>query len=53
LTLWEIADEIGISRGSANMGLTEDLGMQRAEKFVPKLLSLEKGSRVPDDCDHW
>lgn len=43
LTIWEVADEVGISRGSANTILTEDLGMQRvATKFVPKLLSPEQ-----------
>jgi hypothetical protein len=43
LTVWEIADEVGISRGSANTILTEDLGMQGvAAKFVPKLLLLEQ-----------
>jgi hypothetical protein len=39
LTIWEIADEFAISRGSPNMILSEDLGMRRvAAKFVPKLL---------------
>ena len=39
LAIREVADEVGISRGSANKILTEDLGMRRvAAKFVPKLL---------------
>jgi hypothetical protein len=39
LTVREIADEVGISSGSANTILTKDLGMRRvAAKFVPKLL---------------
>jgi hypothetical protein len=39
LMIWEIADEIGISRGSTNTILTEDLGMGRvAAEFVAKLL---------------
>jgi hypothetical protein len=43
LTVREIADEVGISRGSANMILTEDWGMRRATtKFVPKMLSPEQ-----------
>jgi hypothetical protein len=43
LTIREIADEVGISRGSANTILTEDLGMQRVvAKSVPKLLLLEQ-----------
>jgi hypothetical protein len=43
LTVQEIADEVGISRGSASMILSEDLGMQRmAAKFVPNLLLLEQ-----------
>jgi hypothetical protein len=40
LTVQEIADEAGISRGSANTILTQDLGKQRvAAKLVAKLLS--------------
>jgi histone-lysine N-methyltransferase SETMAR len=43
LTVREIADEVGFSRGSANTILTEDVGMRRvAAKFVPKLLSPEQ-----------
>jgi hypothetical protein len=43
LTVQEIADEVGISRGSANMISTKDLGMRRvAAKSVPKLLSPEQ-----------
>ncbi|PNF35838.1 hypothetical protein B7P43_G09433, partial [Cryptotermes secundus] len=43
LTIREVADGVGISRGSANTILTEDLGMRRvAAKFVPKLLSPEQ-----------
>ncbi|PNF26463.1 hypothetical protein B7P43_G15372 [Cryptotermes secundus] len=43
LAFREVADEVGISRGSANTILTEDLGMRRvAAKFVPKLLSPEQ-----------
>jgi ribosomal protein S25 len=43
LTIQEIAVEVGISRGSANTILTEDLGMRRVvEKFLPKLLSPEQ-----------
>jgi predicted DNA-binding protein YlxM (UPF0122 family) len=39
----EIADEVGISRGSANMILTEDLCTQKVmAKFVSKLLSLKQ-----------
>jgi hypothetical protein len=37
LTIYEVADEVGISRGSANTILTEDLGMGRAAaKSVPR-----------------
>jgi hypothetical protein len=43
LTVQEIADEIGISTGSAHSILTEDLHMCRVvAKFVPKLLSQEQ-----------
>jgi predicted transcriptional regulator len=43
LTIQEIADEVGISTGSANSILTEDLHMCRVlEKFVAKLLSQEQ-----------
>ncbi|PNF29631.1 hypothetical protein B7P43_G16519, partial [Cryptotermes secundus] len=43
LAICEVADEVGISRGSANIILTQDLGMRRvAAKFVPKLLSPEQ-----------
>ncbi|PNF31996.1 hypothetical protein B7P43_G06551 [Cryptotermes secundus] len=43
LAIREVADEVGISRGSANTILTEDLGRRRvAAKFVPKLLSPEQ-----------
>jgi predicted DNA-binding protein YlxM (UPF0122 family) len=43
LTVREIADEVGISRGSANTILTEDLGMRRvATKYVKKLLLSEQ-----------
>jgi hypothetical protein len=43
LTIWEIADEVGIRRGSSNTILTLNLGMQRVvAKFVPKLLSQEQ-----------
>jgi AraC-like DNA-binding protein len=43
LTLQEIADEVGISRSSANTILTEDFGMRRVvAKFVPKLLLQEQ-----------
>ncbi|XP_021932642.1 uncharacterized protein LOC110836105 [Zootermopsis nevadensis] len=49
LTVLEIVDEVGISRGSANTMLTEDLGIRRvAAKFVPKLLSLESANRDPE-----
>jgi hypothetical protein len=42
LTVREIADEVSISRGSANTISAEDLGMRRvAAKFVPKLHSPE------------
>jgi DNA-binding Xre family transcriptional regulator len=42
-TVQEIADEIGISRGSANTILAEDLGLQRVkEKFMSKLLLPEQ-----------
>jgi hypothetical protein len=40
LTVREIADEVGISTGSAHSILIEDLHMCRVvAKFVPKLLS--------------
>jgi AraC-like DNA-binding protein len=40
LTVREIADEVGISTGSAHSILTDDLHMCRVvAKFVPKLLS--------------
>lgn len=43
LTVRELADEVGISHGSADTILLEDLGMRRvAAKFVPKLLSPEQ-----------
>jgi hypothetical protein len=43
LAVREVADEVGISRCSANTLLTEDLGMRRlAAKFVFKLLSPEQ-----------
>jgi predicted transcriptional regulator len=43
LTVQEIADEVGISTGSAHSILTEDLHMCRVvAKFVPKLLSQEQ-----------
>ncbi|PNF29695.1 hypothetical protein B7P43_G13063, partial [Cryptotermes secundus] len=43
LAIREVADGVGISRGSANTILTEDLGMRRvAAKFVPKMLSPEQ-----------
>jgi hypothetical protein len=43
LTVREIAEEVGISLGSAYSILTEDLHMCRVmEKFVPKLLSQEQ-----------
>jgi hypothetical protein len=43
LTVQEIADEIGISTGSAHSILTEDMYMCRVVvKFVPKLLSQEQ-----------
>ena len=39
LTLREIVEEVGISRGSVHSILTEDLCMQRfSAKFIPKLL---------------
>jgi hypothetical protein len=39
LAIQEIADEVWISRGSANTILTKDLGMRRvAEKSVANLL---------------
>jgi hypothetical protein len=42
-TVREIADEIGISTGSAHSTVTEDLHMCRVvAKFVPKLLSQEQ-----------
>jgi ribosomal protein S14 len=45
LTVREIADEVGISTGSAHSILTEDLHMCRVvAKFVPKLLSQEQQS---------
>jgi hypothetical protein len=43
MTVWEIADEVGISRGSTNTILTEDLGMRRVvPKFALKLLLPEQ-----------
>jgi AraC-like DNA-binding protein len=43
MTVREIADEVGISTGSAHFILTEDLHMCRVvAKFVPKLLSQEQ-----------
>jgi hypothetical protein len=43
LTVREIADEVGISIGSAHSIVTEDLCMCRvAAKFVPKLLSQQQ-----------
>jgi predicted DNA-binding protein YlxM (UPF0122 family) len=43
LTVQEIADEVGMSIGSAHSIVTEDLHMCRVvEKFVPKLLSQEQ-----------
>jgi transposase len=43
LTVREIADEVGISTGSAHSSVTEDLHMFRVvAKFVPKLLSQEQ-----------
>ncbi|PNF33352.1 hypothetical protein B7P43_G05686 [Cryptotermes secundus] len=43
LAIREVADEVGISRGSTNTILTEDLGMLRvAAKFVPKPLPPEQ-----------
>jgi hypothetical protein len=43
LTVREIADEVGISTGSAHSIITEDLLMCRVvAKFVPKLLSREQ-----------
>jgi hypothetical protein len=45
LTIREIADEVGISTGSENSILTEDLYICRVvAKFVPKLLSQEHNS---------
>ncbi|PNF43546.1 hypothetical protein B7P43_G03939, partial [Cryptotermes secundus] len=47
LAIREVADEAGISRGSANTILTEDLGMRRvAAKSVPKLLLPEQQLRL-------
>ncbi|PNF35685.1 hypothetical protein B7P43_G17425 [Cryptotermes secundus] len=49
LAIREVADEVGISRGSANTILIEDLGMRRvAAKFVPKLLSPEQQQLHPE-----
>jgi DNA-directed RNA polymerase specialized sigma24 family protein len=43
LTIREIADEVGISTGSAHSVVTEYLHMYReVAKFVPKLLSQEQ-----------
>ncbi|GFS60856.1 HTH_48 domain-containing protein [Nephila pilipes] len=51
LTMWEIAEEVGVSKDSAHAILREDLNMNRmAAKFVPKLLSpVRKGLRF----DFW
>ncbi|PNF28929.1 hypothetical protein B7P43_G18064 [Cryptotermes secundus] len=47
LAIHEVADEVWISRGSANTILTKDLGMRRmTAKFVPKLLSPEQQLRL-------
>jgi hypothetical protein len=47
LTVQEIADQVGISTGSAHSILIEDLHMCRVVvKFVPKLLSQEQQLRL-------
>jgi hypothetical protein len=49
LTVREIANDIGISDGSAHAILTDDFGMRRvAAKFVPKLLSCEQKELLLD-----
>lgn len=43
MTVLEVVDEVGISVGSTDSIINEDLGIHRvAAKFVPKLLSLEQ-----------
>jgi hypothetical protein len=50
LTVREIADEVGVSTGSAHSVVTEDLHMCRVvAKFVPKLLSQELCLEVAQD----
>jgi hypothetical protein len=50
LTIREIADEVGISTGSAHSIVTEDLHMCRVvAKFVPKLLSQEQQQLCLED----
>jgi histone-lysine N-methyltransferase SETMAR len=53
LTVREIAEDIGLSFGSVQSILTEDLGMRRVSaKFVPKLLSSDqKEARVSAASD--
>jgi hypothetical protein len=49
----QIADEIGISRCSANTILNEDFGMERvASKFVPRLLSPEQQKQDMLECSN-
>jgi hypothetical protein len=49
LSVQENANEVGISRGSANTILIEDLCMRRVvAKFVLKLLSLEQQQLRPE-----
>ena len=43
ITVWELADEVGVSIGSKHTILTVNLGLRRVSaKFVPKLLTMEQ-----------
>jgi AcrR family transcriptional regulator len=43
VTIQELAEEVGISTGSVNSILTDDLATRRVStKFVPKLLMMEQ-----------
>ena len=43
VTVRELVEEVGISTGSVNFILTDDLAMRRVSaKFMPKLLTMEQ-----------
>ena len=43
ITVWELADEVGVSIGSVHTILTADLVLRRVSaKFMPKLLTMEQ-----------